>query len=504
MLCRKSKFVGICAMMLSLVLLAHAPAFGQADGGGDPGDGGGGDPGDGGGGDPGDGGGGDDGGDGDGGFVAQGQSGIDIDAKGTLRTKLLKDTSGRLSIQRINAAKAKLNKDLLKPSMLRKISLNRLEAEVAKSIKTGKRLPEEMLYLAGLTRITHVFFYPETNDIVIAGPAEGFFADANGNVRGMDSRRVTLQLQDLIVALRAFPASGKETKMISVSIDPTQQGLKNFKSTVTQVHRHLQAQGGISPAQEVQVAKTFKKALGPQTVTIQGVSPKTHFAQVLVEADYRMKLIGIGLERSPVKITTFVEKVSPTGLSKNALQRWYFEPNYKCIEVNAEETGMRLVGNGVKLVGENERVAADGKRKGTGRDSAASRAFTKSFTKQYDKIADQSPIYGQLRNLIDMSIVAAFIQEMDFYGKSGWMGNIFANEKAVPIEQFRTPKQVEPAVNAFWKGRTFMTPIGGGVSIRPRTALNSDNMVEDQTGEVDSVKHSIKLDGLAKGQWWWD
>ena len=58
------------------------------------------------------------------------------------------------------------------------------------------------------------------------------------------------------------------------------------------------------------MATALREALGLQTVTIQGISPKTHFAQVLVEADYRMKLIGIDLEQppAPVKIPSYASQ----------------------------------------------------------------------------------------------------------------------------------------------------------------------------------------------------
>ena len=44
-----------------------------------------------------------------------------------------------------------------------------------------------MRYLAGLTRLEYVFYYPETQDIEIAGPAEGWVVDASGRVVGMES-----------------------------------------------------------------------------------------------------------------------------------------------------------------------------------------------------------------------------------------------------------------------------------------------------------------------------
>ena len=41
----------------------------------------------------------------------------------------------------------------------------------------------------------------------------------------------------------------------------------------------------------------------------------------MVEADYRMKLIGIGLERPPVKMNSWVDLTSASGVAANALQR---------------------------------------------------------------------------------------------------------------------------------------------------------------------------------------
>ena len=127
----------------------------------------------------------DDGGDGgDGGGQV---GGIIISAEGLLASRPIPRNARQLNVQRFNAAKVALNKDLQQVSPLRKVSLNRLEAEVAKLIEAGKPVPADMQYLAGLTKITHVFFYPETQDIVIAGPAEGFFFTAENFVVGMNS-----------------------------------------------------------------------------------------------------------------------------------------------------------------------------------------------------------------------------------------------------------------------------------------------------------------------------
>src|SRR5262249_50053564 len=145
---------------------------------------------------------------------------------GVLRVKETADPSGQLTRTRIAEAKVKLGANLAKASPLRKISLNRLATAIAEKSAAGQDLTDEMKYLAGLTRLQYVFYYPDSKDIVIAGPAEGFFMDPAGRVLGIISGRAVIELQDLAAALRAYPPEGKATHTLSVSIDPTQQGLQ--------------------------------------------------------------------------------------------------------------------------------------------------------------------------------------------------------------------------------------------------------------------------------------
>ena len=103
----------------------------------------------------------------------------------------------------------------------------------------------------------------------------------------------------------------------------------------------------------------------------------------MVEADYRMKLIGIGLEPSPVKMSSWIELASASSVAANALQRWYFVPDYKCVRISEDDLAVELIGRGVKLVGADEMVMADGSRRAASRSDRASATFTQSFTKKY-------------------------------------------------------------------------------------------------------------------------
>ena len=107
--------------------------------------------------------------------------------------------------------------------------------------------------------------------------------------------------------------------------------------------------------------------------------PETHFAQVLVEADYRMKLIGIGLEQPPVKI----KLRSSSGQSRVVWRamRWFggtLRPDYKCVRVTEDGLAMEMVGWGVKLVGQAELVSSEGGRAQACRSQSQARISVES------------------------------------------------------------------------------------------------------------------------------
>jgi len=421
-------------------------------------------------------------------------AGIDVDAAGVLRVKQF---DARLAQQRLAAARAQGDQNLMRSSKLRKVSLNRLEAAIKEQKENGVELSDDLKALAGLTAIEYVFFYPETKDIVIAGPAEGFFADQTERLVGMNSGQPTLLLEDLVTALRAFAPGSKPTSVISVSIDPTAEGLQQMNRFIQQARRVAR------PSDAARLARGIKENLGLQTVTFKGIPNSTHFARVLVEADYRMKLVGIGLERLPVNMKSYVDRANPSAIASNAMERWYFQPNYDGIAVNEDGSAMRIKERGVQLVGANERVVG-GQRSASGRVNRASQAFCQEFTEKFTEIQQRVRIYAELRQLIDVSIAAAYIQQQDFYGKLEWQMPVLLDESQVSVETYTAPEQVETAVNAIWRGNTLMTPLGGGVHVEPRLALRSENVEMDTVGANNKAQELAGPQDLEPGQWWWD
>ena len=302
---------------------------------------------------------------------------------------------------------------------MRKISLVRLEAAVRKLRRDGQPPSDEMRKLAGMTRVVAAYCYPDTGDIVLAGPAEPWADDLAGRALGIHSGRPTLLLQDLVVSLRAYEPGSLHRGFVGCTINPRAEGLSKlveFQQTIPQTVP--QAQRAVVTRQ---VAHGVQQSLGMAEVKVFGVLPNTHFARVMIEADYRMKRIAIGVEPPPVRMTTYAAAM--TTAHAGVLERWWFTPAYDGVRASQDRLAVQMTGQGVQLQTENKSIRTDGSiANGNRRATRATKAFATSFTKRYGDVAQASPVYAQLRQLTDWLILAAFMRQHQWYAQAPLAG----------------------------------------------------------------------------------
>ncbi len=193
---------------------------------------------------------------------------------------------------------------------------------MAAHVKDGKPLAEDIQFMAGLQGIRYVFVYPEQHDIVLVGPAEGWKVDRRGNIVGLTTGRPVMMLEDLLVALRIEPK--EERAGITCSIDPTSEGIQRLRTHVSKLH---------TIGDPDTTAAGIEKALGTQQISFTGAPSSSHFASVLIAADYRMKRLAMDFEPSPVRgLPSFLQMIGPGGhgMSK-VMQRWWLEPTYDAV-----------------------------------------------------------------------------------------------------------------------------------------------------------------------------
>jgi len=225
--------------------------------------------------------------------------------------------------------------DLQKWTDLRFVSLKQLESEVAAARAAGKDVPEAVRYMAGLQRVKYVLVYPEKQDIVLAGPAEGWKVDSLGCVVGATSNRPVLTLDDLMVALRVAESSNRDG--ISCSIDPTPAGLQRMQ----QLNRKLSSNAQVASRQ-------MEEAVGMQTISVTGVPTTSHFARVIVAADFRMKRLAMNMEPAPVDGMPSYLAMIKRGSSQSLMPRFWLAPKYEPVRRDNDGLAWEIRGQAVR------------------------------------------------------------------------------------------------------------------------------------------------------------
>ena len=109
-------------------------------------------------------------------------------------------------------------------------------------------------------------------------------------------------------------------------------------------------------------AAGIEKALGRQQITFTGVAATSHFARVLVSADYCMKRLAMNFEPSPVEgMPSFLSMYTSTGVGMdNLMQRWWLEPKYASVLRSPDGLAWEFDGAGVKCMTEEDFATANG------------------------------------------------------------------------------------------------------------------------------------------------
>ncbi len=381
--------------------------------------------------------------------------GVSVSTEGILAQPILKDREllRAFYMKEVRKAAPQLN-ELVE---LRMISLRAVnEALAAAGQKNIEELPEEIRYLAGIQRIQFIFVYPEQQDIVLAGPGEGWKVDDQANIVGITTGRPVIQLEDLLVAFQT--TENARQGGVSCSIDPTEEGRKRLDAFLAQQRT---MNDGVKPGVE--------RALGPQQISLTGVPTSSRFARTMVASDYRMKRIAMDLEKSPLgaALPSFVQMIAKKGTAiDNMMPRWWMACDYEPLAKGENGLAWEIRGRGVKVMTEDEFVTADGTVKQTGKVNPVAQQWADTMTKEYEKLSAKEPVFAELRNVMDLAVTAAIIKKEDLCSTAGCELNALWNDQAgVTLSEFAAPKWVDTQCSLMKRGREWIITASGGVDI---------------------------------------
>ena len=123
-------------------------------------------------------------------------------------------------------------------------------------------------------------------------------------------------------------------------------------------------------------------------------------------------------------------------------------------------------GGSVKAMTEEDFLTANGDREHTGKASPVAKKWADNMTASTTSWPWPDPIFGQLRNCMELAIVGALIVKEDLPGKAGNSLPVLMDPKALKTDVYAVPKEIDSTASALRKGHNWVISVSGGVSIQ--------------------------------------
>jgi hypothetical protein len=187
-------------------------------------------------------------------------------------------------------------------------------------------------------------------------------------------------------------------------------------------------------------------------------------------------------------------------LPGSAMPRWWMACNYEPLARSGDRLAWEIRGQGVKALTEDEVVADDGSVQGTGQADPIAEQWAGLLTKHYPALSAKDPTLAQLRNLMDLCVVAAVIQREDLVGLAGGTGFplLASPDSSLSVGELPSPRSVEPQCSFLKIGRNYVITASGGVQI--------DSWEVAAHSAVAPQLKSVHAEGTPQTSkaWWWN
>ena len=409
--------------------------------------------------------------------------GVTIDGRGVLSnapTQMLRSRSDVL-----NQSLKTIPSELTQPTALRKVSLKKLNELIAYSSEEGLELPDEALYLGGLTSIQNVVAVPEENDILLIGPAEGWKYDQAGCLVGVKTGKPIILLEDLITLVRLWNGNTRP-EVMTCSIDPTAEALGRVARLKQNFH--------VRTHNIQEYRRELEQAFGMNDVVLRGLPSDSRIARVMVAADYKLKQIGLGVPGAPRGIPSYLSYV-PLGANNSLNPRFWLAPEYGTISHDVERLTWDLSQSKVKVMTESDYIDVRGGRVATGTSERAATRWAENLTKNYHDLASKDSVFADLKNCMELSVAVALIYKENLIKRADCEINMLWDRNAITLPRYDVPKQVQSIGVTERKTGGFVVACGG-VEVNPWAKLEKTQLSEEL---------SLKRTSLAqmKGNQFW-
>jgi hypothetical protein len=120
------------------------------------------------------------------------------------------------------------------------------------------------------------------------------------------------------------------------------------------------------------------------------------------------------------------------------------------------------------------------------------------MTAKYDALAARLPVFADLRNCMDLAVMAALLVKEDLPGKAHCDLGLLLDESRIKVAEYPIPRTTTSRASMIRKGRTWIVAVSGGVEIDSWSVVGR---VEPEPALTETHRQSAPA---ADSRWWWD
>jgi hypothetical protein len=170
-------------------------------------------------------------------------------------------------------------------------------------------------------------------------------------------------------------------------------------------------------------------------------------------------------------------------------------------EMTRSEDGLawKMTGNRIKTLTEQDLIDQNGTAQRTGKQDKLAQAWADKMNANLDELSARMPIFGELKNVMDMTVLATLIRQEGLAQKAGLdLSVLKGDDSPVKLASYQVPRSVAPQCS-FIRGRKgWVVTASGGVDINAFEVVKKQR-VDDSLNEQISAKLAAKSDS-----WWWN
>ena len=213
-----------------------------------------------------------------------------------------------------------------------------------------------------------------------------------------------------------------------------------------------------------------------------------------------MKRLGMGLEPAPIKnFPSFMEIAQKANASRiSAAPRFWMECSYEPVAKSEDGNVWQIRGSGVKTLTEEEKFDTDGKKTGKKvKPNRFAQQWAKTMTKRFEELSAAEPAFRELRNVMDLSVIAAIIKSQGLGKKAGLEMPVILGTAKNKMPSYSVPKAVAAQCSFVRISKSWLVSASGGIQLDSWS-------VAKKTEDVAKIGEVAKLTEARGESWWWN